>query len=380
MDRRDKQNTDREGYYDDYWGTPDPSPRRMSPEERERYYARKDAYYAQKDAYYARRDAFYASMEEEDEEDEEDWEDEEDEYFAPSRSARERRERRPSRRRRRRRKRHFFRRLILLLIIAAIAALLLGEPPVKNTSGKQRQRGHSTLLLVGTDSRGGPDTVMLLSLRRGQGGVRLLSIPPNTCTEDGVSPWEAHARGETGRQSLMTAAQALLGFAPDSLVTVDMGCFADAAELLGGLDFLVPGNISYTDETRGETVELKAGRQHLSGQQIVDLARWYTGRARQEGSSMSVQRALLSAAREQWLRPANIRLLPDLWLIFSGSASTDMTRQNLLWVARVLLKADPTAVAMDVLPCREVADGEDTVFMVDRPAAYTVLKDYDPYR
>ena len=309
-----------------------------------------------------------------------DWEEDEDEYYAPVRSGRERRGRRPSRRRRRRRKRHFFRRLILLVIIAAIAALLLGEPPVTNTSGKQRQKGHSTLLLVGTDSRGGPDTVMLLSLRRGRGGVRLLSIPPDTCTEDGVSPWEAHARGESGRQGLMSAAQALLGFVPDSLVTVDMDCFTDAAELLGGLDFLVPGDISYTDETRGETVELKAGRRHLSGQQIVDLARWYTGRTEEESGDMSVQRALLAAAREQWLRPANIRLLPDLWLTFSGSASTDMTRKNLLWVVRVLLKADPAEVSMDVLPCRAVDDGEKIVYMVDRPAAYELLKDYDPYR
>jgi hypothetical protein len=46
----------------------------------------------------------------------------------------------------------------------------------------------------------------------------------------------------------------------------------------------------------------------------------------------------------------------------------------------VLLKADPASVSMDVLPCRAVDDGEKIVYMVDRPAAYELLKDYDPYR
>ena len=377
MDTKNKRNTEQEGYYDDYWGTPDPSPRRMSPEERERYYAQKDAYYASRDAYYARRDAFYAAMEDESDGAEE-WEDEEEEeYYAPARAPRERR---APRRKRRRRKHHFFRNLILLAIIGVIIALLLGTPPVRNSSGKQRQSGHSTLLLVGTDARGGPDTVMLLSLQRGEGGVRLLSIPPDTCAEAGVSPWEAHARGDAGRQSLMAAAETLLGFAPDGLVTVDMDSFVGAAEALGGLEFRVPKNVSYKDETRDRVVELKPGMQHLDGEQIVDLARWYTGRGREGDQALSVQRELLSAAREQWLRPENLRRLPDLWWEFSGSASTDLTRANLLWVARVLLKADPASVSMDVLPCRAVDDGEKIVYMVDRPAAYELLKDYDPYR
>ena len=375
MDRDNRKNKDREGYYDDYWGNDQPAARRMTPEERERYYAKKDAYYAERDAYYARRDAFYASVEEDGDEEEWEEEEEEEEYSAPARTPRERR---TPRRRRRRRKRHFFRTLLLLAIAAGVIALLLGTPPVINPAGRKRESGHSTLLLVGTDARGGPDTVMLLSLRRGD--VRLLSIPPDTCTEDGVSPWEAHTRGEAGRQSLMTAAQALLGFSPDGLVTVDMDCFVEAAELLGGLDFFVPGKISYIDESRGEIVELKPGRQHLSGQQIVDLARWYTGRAGEEDGAMSIQRALLSAAREQWIGPANLRLVPDLWLDLRRSASTDLTRANLLWVARVLVKTQHAAVSMDVLPCRAVTDGENTVFMVDRPAAYTVLEDYDPYR
>jgi anionic cell wall polymer biosynthesis LytR-Cps2A-Psr (LCP) family protein len=178
----------------------------------------------------------------------------------------------------------------------------------------------------------------------------------------------------------MAAAETLLGFAPDGLVTVDMDSFVRAAEALGGLEFRVPKNVSYKDETRDRVVELKPGMQHLDGEQIVDLARWYTGRTGEEDGAMSIQRALLSAAREQWIGPANLRLVPDLWLDLRRSASTDLTRANLLWVARVLVKTQPAAVSMDVLPCRAVADGENTVFMVDRPAAYTVLEDYDPYR
>ena len=125
MDRRKKQNTDREGFYDDYWGTPDSETKRMSPEERERYYARKDAYYAQRDAWYARRDAFYASVEEDADPDE--WEDEDEDYDAPARPRKDRRERRSPRRRRRRRTRHLFRSLLLLAIIAGSSRCCWGR-------------------------------------------------------------------------------------------------------------------------------------------------------------------------------------------------------------------------------------------------------------
>lgn len=372
MKKENRRPDDREDYFDDYWEQPEPEPRKMSPEERERYYAEKDAYYARRDAYYARRDAFYASRDEEEEDwDGEDWEDDP----APARPAR--RERAPKRRRRRRKK-HLLRKLLLLAIVVGLIALLLGVPPVRNDSEAPRENGHSNILLVGIDARGGPDTLMLLSLRRG--AVRLLSIPPDTCAEDGTSRWSDRPKGTQGTMKLVAGVEELLGFAPDAWVTVDMECFVDTAEMLGGLDFTVPEGVSYIDETRDLVVELKSGHQHLSGEQVVDLARWYSGRGRSESNSLTVQRELLAAAREQWLRPENLRLLPNLWREYHGWSDTDMELRNLLWAARVLLKTDASQVKFDVLPCRAVAAGEETVYMVDRPAAYKVLQEYDPYQ
>ena len=178
----------------------------------------------------------------------------------------------------------------------------------------------------------------------------------------------------------MAGVEELLGFEPDAWVTVDMECFVDTADMLGGLDFNVPQGVTYIDETKDQTVELIPGHQHLSGQQVVDLARWYTGRGGSEKGSLTVQRELLAAAREQWLRPENLRLLPNLWREFYGWSDTDMPLRNLLWVARVLLKTDASNVKIDVLPCRAVTSGEETLYMVDRPAAYALLKDYDPYQ
>ena len=377
MRRDNNRPDDREDYFDDYWEQPDPEPKQLSPEDRERYYAEKDAYYARRDAYYARRDAYYAAMEEdgdEEEYEEEYWEDEDD---APP-AQRSRREK-PARQRKRRRQRHLLRRLLLLVIVAGLIALLVGTPPVGSEGDVPRETGHSTVLLVGTDSHGGPDTLMLLSLKRGNGGVRLLSIPPDTCAEDGTSRWADRPKGADGMIRLMAGVEELIGFAPDAWVTVDMECFTDTAEMLGGLDFRVPEGVSYIDETNDRVVELKSGYQHLSGEQVVDLARWYTGRGLGESSSLTVQRELLAAAREQWFKFENLRLLPNMWREFYGWSETDMGLRNILWVIRVLLKTDPSAVKIDVLPCRAVASGEETMYMVDRPAAYALLQEYDPF-
>ncbi len=181
-----------EDLYADYYGTEDEDEPEEAlppvPEDRESYYARRDAYYARRDAYYAERDAYYARMEDEGE----DW-DQEPGYRASrprdydlydDRGPR-RRDRGRSRRRRRRKKGWLFRRILIVLMAAVLVLLLTGKAPVRNPRGLAREAGHSTILLAGTDESGNrTDTVMLLSLDRGAGQLRLLSIPRDTYTPE----------------------------------------------------------------------------------------------------------------------------------------------------------------------------------------------------
>ena len=371
---------DQEGFYDDYWkGEPRKPAGPMSDAQREDYYARKDAYYAQRDAYYARRDAYYAAMEAEDGDEEEDYVnyDDDPEPYAPARSSGRQR---PPRRRRRKRKRHWFRTILLLLLIAAVAALLIGQAPVRNPTGADRRPGHSTILLAGTDLDGKrTDTVMLLSLDRSGRDVRLLSIPRDTYDPYYTVPKINSAYGAGGMSELMRSAGDILGFSPDAYLLVDLDFFVRAVDLLGGIDYDVPTDMYYVDETQGLHIDLKAGMQHLDGEKVMELVRFRSGYANADIGRTEVQRDFIKTALAQWLRPASLRALPGLWELYQSRAETDLTPRNLLWIARVLIKTDPYAIAAEVLPGRADMAGDYSVYVVDKDAAAAMLKNYDPY-
>ena len=397
--RRDTETTQpvppQEGLYDDYYPDEAAEEERYLAGQRD-YYARKDAYYAQRDAYYARRDAYYARQEARREEEEayEAYEntprpprrkhrvdpveyEPEDDYDDPVR-------RRRSRRRARRRGR-LFRRLLFLVLAAALVLMLMGTAPVRPEAGRTRIPGRSTVLLAGTDEEGyRTDTLMLLSLDQRRGTASLLSIPRDTYAPVYATPkinsaYGAAGGGEAGMEELMESVRSVLGFAPDGYVLLDLDVVAEAVDMLGGVDFEVPDDIRYWDAIEKLYVDLKAGLQHLSGEQVLGLLRFRSGYPTADIGRTEVQRDFVKQALQQWLKPERLKALPQLWELFRTKIDSDLSFRQILWIARVLAKSDLGAMRTDVVPGWADMAGESSVYMVDKEALAALLPDYSPY-
>ena len=267
---------------------------------------------------------------------------------------------------------------------ALMGLLLLGTAPVRNPDGADREPGHSTILLAGTDQGGSrTDTIMLLSLERG-GRLRLLSIPrdtyvPNYTSRKLNAVYGAVGGGEAGMELLMDETAKLLGFAPDGYALVDMDVVVRAVDILGGADYDVPQDMDYDDAGQDLSIHLRAGEQHLNGEQVLDLLRFRSGYADADIGRTAVQRDFLRQALDQWLRPSHLRQLPALLSLFHENVSSSLRFRNLMWIARVLLKADLKDMDSQVLPgWADMADGS-SVYMVDRSAAAEMLREYSPY-
>ena len=381
--RRYPSEEPKEDFFDDWHPheeTPQSAdPRQMSPEERERYYAQKDAYYARRDAWYAKRDAYYADRGFPDDGEPDDYEefeepDDEEPQDVPVRETPRRKKRR------RKRKRHFFRRLVGFLLLAGLLLLLWGAPPDAGRTGEARTSGRRNILLAGLDEDGyRTDTLMLLSLDRAGRSLRLLSIPRDTYAPDYVTPKINSAYGAGGMAELLRQVEKQLGFPPDAYVLVDIDCFVQAVDLLGGLDFDVPQDMDYADSLQDLHIDLKAGYQHLNGEQVMGLVRFRSGYATADIGRTAVQREFLKAALDQWVRPEKIGCLPELWKLYRERVDTDLSVRNLLWIARVLLKADVSAMQTDVLPGWADMAGGYSVYMIERSSADQLLKEYDPW-
>ena len=388
-----------EGYYDDYYPEEDPytaGGAHLTEEARERYYAERDAYYAQRDAYYAQRDAYYARREVEEDE-EEGWETApapvrrrraetdprdylpEDTYAEPD-PVRQRQLRRRSRRRGR-----VFRRLLLLLLAAALVLMLTGQAPVRAEEGRSRIPGRSTVLLAGTDREGyRTDTIVLLTLDQHAGTASLLSIPRDTYAPAYAVPkinsaYGAAGGGERGMEELMGQVKNVLGFSPDAYVLVDMDVLTEAVDLLGGLDFDVPQDMQYVDLAQDLIIDLRAGLQHLTGDQVMQLLRFRSGYANADIGRTEVQRSFLKEAVRQWLKPSNLKVFPQLWSLFREKTVSDLSFRELMWIARVLVKADREDMEAAVLPGWADMAGDASVYMVDQTALQAMLPAYSPY-
>lgn len=400
--------TPQEDYFADWNTPPEEYPaagRHLSPEAREKYYAERDAYYARRDAYYAQRDAYYAQREREEQlADDEDSEDEYDEEYADEEAAPESEEEEDvsyapedapaalpepggkPKKKKRRRKGGFLRFLVTVVLLAIIAVVLVGKAPVRNPDNLDRISGRSTILLCGTDEDGTrTDTILLLTLDRSEGSLRLLSIPRDTYAPAYYVPkinsaYGAVGGGEKGMEQLMEQVKNVVGFMPDAYALVDLTAFVEAVDLLGGLDFDVPMDMDYDDPTQDLYIHLQAGEQHLTGEQLMWVVRFRSGYANADIGRTEVQRAVVKAAMKQWMRPQTLAALPGLWKIYQENLTTDLSARNLVWMARVLLKGVGGDIEANVLPGYATMVGDASVYMIDTYAASTILPDYSPYK
>ncbi len=401
--------TPQEDYFADWNTPPEEYPtagRHLSPEAREEYYAERDAYYARRDAYYAQRDAYYSQKEREGREadtddgeyeedpdediteaDNEPEEEEEDISYAPEdRPAAPPPPRGRPKRKKRRRKGGFLRFLAALVLLVIVAVVVIGKAPVRNPDNLDRIPGRSTVLLCGTDEDGTrTDTILLLTLDRSEGSLRLLSIPRDTYAPAYYVPkinsaYGAVGGGEKGMEQLMEQVKNVVGFMPDAYALIDLNAFVEAVDLLGGLDFDVPMDMDYDDPTQDLYIHLQAGEQHLTGEQLMWVVRFRSGYANADIGRTEVQRAVLKAAMKQWLRPQTLSALPGLWQIYKENLTTDLSARNLVWIARVLLKGVRSDIEANVLPGYATMVGDASVYMIDTYAASAILPDYSPYK
>ena len=140
------------------------------------------------------------------------------------------------------------------------------------------------------------------------------------------SAYGAVGGGEKGMEQLMEQVKNVVGFMPDGYALVNLSAFVEAVDLLGGLDFDVPMDMDYDDPDQNLFIHLKAGEQHLTGEQLMWVVRFRSGYANADIGRTEVQRAVMKTAMKQWLRPKTLAALPGLWRIYQENPQTGPPR------------------------------------------------------
>lgn len=213
----------------------------------------------------------------------------------------------------------------------------MGEQPLVEGD---RKEGMYTFLLVGTDmDDGNTDTIMVASYDTVNQKVAIMSIPRDTMINES---WDlkkinsVYSRTGSSIESLSNRVKKLVGFKPDFYVKVDLKMFVELVDLVGGVEFDVPQDMSYSDPAQDLVIDLKEGVQVLDGEKAMELVRF---RRYSEGDikRVQVQQEFMKALIKRCLAFDNWGKVKAYIDLAMDNIQTDIEAGSVVWFASNVL-------------------------------------------
>lgn len=193
------------------------------------------------------------------------------------------------------------------------------------------------------------DSVMVAATDFGTKQVRMLSIPRDSWIEqyqDGAAQGRdklAHSYTYGGVQRTEETIEHLLGLDIDFYVTVKFQGLAQLIDTLGGLTVDVEKNMNYDDRRGNLHIHLKKGVQHLTGEEVVQYAR-FRHDAMSDIARMGRQQKVMQLLLAELMKPENITRFPQIAEILLGCVETNMSAVQLQALAQHAKEFSPEAI------------------------------------
>ena len=219
------------------------------------------------------------------------------------------------------------------------------------------------ILMLGIDALNGKyeantsrtDTMMLLSIDPKTSTAFILSIPRDSRVKirgrqgmDKIN--HAHAYG--GVDLALKTTKDLLQIPIHHYVRVDYQALFKTIDDIGGVEIDVPMNMKYSDPyaTPPLKIDLKKGRQILDGQKSMEYLRFRKGYANQDLGIINAQQEFIQAVLEKVMSPASIIRVPQYIETLFMYVDTDMSKKDMLDLAKEGLKIKPAEIQKSVVP------------------------------
>lgn len=198
------------------------------------------------------------------------------------------------------------------------------------------------------------DVMLLLKFDPETKKVVMLSIPRDTRTEiEGYGVKKINATNIEGGPALSakTVSNLLGGVGIDRYVRINVLGVAKLIDALGGVTVFVPKDMKYQDDSQHLYINLKAGKQHLNGDQVLQLLRF---RHDELGDIGRIQRQqmVMRALMDQTLNPATVAQLPKVLDVVKEHIDTNLTVEELVALVGFGVRTNRSNMQMLMLPGR----------------------------
>lgn len=204
------------------------------------------------------------------------------------------------------------------------------------------------------------DTMLLLRFNPETKKLSVLSIPRDTRTYiPGFGTRKINEANADGGPALSAKAvsELLGGVGIDRYVTINVQGVQALIDALGGVTVYVPKDMKYQDDSQRLYVNLKAGKQHLNGEQALQLLRF---RHDEYGDIGRIQRQqmVMRALMEQTLNPVTVARLPKILSVVQSHIDTNLTVEELVALVGFGVQSQRSNVQMLMVPGDFSAPGQ----------------------
>ena len=215
-------------------------------------------------------------------------------------------------------------------------------------NGAGRREGVFTLFIGATDEDEiRTDSMMVLVFDTEKHRADLINIPRDTlvdCERTGAGR-KINAAYASGVDEMLDEVSTVIGLRPDKYVVANFDGIAEIVDVIGGVDYDVPFDMSYHDASQDLSIEFKKGYQHLDGEEVVEYLRWRhndDGTGYDDGDIGRVTKLqdFLVTVGSAVLSPANVLKIPSIAAAVSNNVETDLTTSQILWLGMQGMKMD----------------------------------------
>lgn len=228
---------------------------------------------------------------------------------------------------------------------------------LKNPSADAQNQTYHALV---NSFEGLTDTMLLLRFDPEKRKLSVLSVPRDTRTyiaDHGMTKInEANYYGGPAL-SAKSVSELLGGVGIDRYVTINVQGVEALIEALGGVTVHVPRDMKYQDDSQHLYINLKAGRQHLNGDQTLQLLRY---RYDENGDIGRIQRQqmVMRALMEQALNPATVARFPKILSVVQSHIDTNLTVEELVALVGFGTQVNRSNTKMLMVPGEFSSPGE----------------------
>lgn len=228
--------------------------------------------------------------------------------------------------------------------------------------------------------KGLTDTMLLVRFDPQNKKLSVLSIPRDTRAyvegRGEVKINEANYYG--GPASSAKSVSGLLGgVGIDRYVTLNIQGIKSLVDALGGITMNVPKDMKYTDESQHLYIDLKAGKQHLNGEQIVQYLLYRHDNLGDIGR-VQRQQLLMRAFVEQEVNVSLLSRLPKILSVIQSHIDTNLNIEELVALAGFATKMERSSVQMLMVPGKfsDAKDYKASYWLPDQGAIETMVAEH----